>query len=98
MAANAETSTDPPGAIVLAVRSSIALVANVSLETIDESTDLLALGLDSLDFSSILVEIEAHVGAMIPDDMLRRVENSQIETVADVLALLAGWDPAKSDG
>lgn len=92
---------EPPGptdAVARSVCRSIALVADVPLDSIDKTTDLIGLGLDSLDFSAILVEIEGDLGEPIPDEILARLDQvGDIHRVSHVLSLLSGWQP-RHDG
>lgn len=80
------------------VVGAIAKTAGLPPEEMHEGVDLLGLGLDSLDFSTILIEIEDGVGAEVPSDVLDRliqVDSTKV-TIGDMFALLANWNPDQS--
>jgi acyl carrier protein len=59
-----------------------------------DGLDLRELGIDSLDLSTILVEIEEAAGEEIPAEVLDDIiDVADIVVIADVVALLADWRP-----
>jgi acyl carrier protein len=87
------SSTDSD-VIASAAFEALRVVSDV--EHITRSSELVGdLGLDSLDVSAVLVEIEDRIGHEIPDDLL--VVFSNIEErpllVDHLLRSLAAWEP-----
>jgi acyl carrier protein len=79
------------------VVESLARVAKVTPESITPSTNLLELGLNSLDFSEILVDVEDAVGDEIPPEVLDRLDDvGDVVTVDDVFTFLSVWTPKPS--
>jgi acyl carrier protein len=77
--------------------TAIATAAEIDPETIDDDVNLFDLGLDSLNFAGILVDIEDGIGAEIPVEVLDRFLNvGDVVTMKDVIAHLSVWDPATS--
>lgn len=76
-----------------AVLASIGRAVNRPVTELDEDMDLLGLGLDSLAFSEILVDVEDALGAEVPAEVLDRLSQlGDIVTTGDILQLLSGWD------
>jgi acyl carrier protein len=75
----------------------IATAAEVDPDTIGDDLNLFDLGLDSLNFAGILVDIEDGIGAEIPVEVLDRfLDVGEVVTVSDVVAHLSVWDPDRS--
>jgi acyl carrier protein len=88
----------PPPNLRPVVIDAIAIAAGVAADTIREDTDLGELGLDSLDFSTILIEMEDRLGLEVPAEVLDQLaEVEDVTTVGDVLRLLSRWDPRPAD-
>jgi len=66
--------------IVLSVESIIA-----ASEEIADETDLREIGIDSIDFISIIVEIEEQFGILIPDDKLVITQAGTIEKLCNIV-------------
>ena len=78
------------------VVSAVANAAEISPEEISDGTNLFSLGLDSLNLASILIDIEDGIGAEVPPEVLDRFLDVGDEvTLADVIRILATWDPNK---
>jgi acyl carrier protein len=76
------------------VVTAIAKAAEVEPGTIHDDLDLFDLGLDSLNFAGILIDIEDAIGAEIPAEVLDRfLDIGDVVTIRDVVGLLSGWDP-----
>ena|SRR5215510_5574897 len=91
-------STSPPELRTVIV-GAIANVANRSPEELHDDVDLLDLGLDSLDFARILIDIEDAVDAEVPPYVLDRIieETPDVITMGSILNLLSTWDTTGSD-
>lgn len=77
----------------------IASAAGVQIEALTPDLDVFELGLDSLDFWAILMDIEDGVGAEVPADVLDRLTQFETElTVGDLLGILATWNVAVDSG
>jgi len=78
--------------LVNAVRTAIAVVAEVEPLTIYLQTDLIQLGLDSLSFTAVLVEIEEALGAEVSASHLDELDRfGDIVTVDDIVRFLTPW-------
>jgi acyl carrier protein len=76
------------------VREATANAVNVSPDELDGSVNLLAIGLDSLNFATILIDIEDGIGAEVPAEILDRfLELGDVVTLDHVIRLLSAWDP-----
>jgi acyl carrier protein len=79
------------------VIGAVARAADLAASEIHDDLDLLDVGLDSLDFGTILIEVEQEAGAELPADVLDRlVDPGHIITVRHVLELLAAWIEGES--
>lgn len=88
-----ESSVSELAQVVIAA---IARATDRPREEIHDDDELMALGLDSLDFSTILVEVEDEIGQEVPVEVLDELSlSASVVTVGDVLALLEGWDPVE---
>jgi acyl carrier protein len=75
------------------VLESIAFAAEKEASTITDESSLDELGLDSLDLSTILIEIEDRVGAEVPIEILDQlVDIERIACVGDAVSLLSTWN------
>lgn len=75
--------------------NAIALAAEVDAGSIQDDTDLLELGLDSLSIGEVLVSIEDQVGEQVPLAILDRIEEvGELTTLSDLCAFLSGWTPS----
>jgi acyl carrier protein len=87
----------PPPDLREVVLDAIAAAARVEPAAVRADADLGELGLDSLDFSTILIEIEDRLGVEVPVEVLDRLsEIEHVTTVGDVLGLLSRWSPARA--
>lgn len=78
----------PREEIRVAIVAAIAVVADTPSDEIQPEVRLDELGLDSLTFTEVLVEVEDRLGVEIPAEVLSRIEEiGQIETVADVFVI-----------
>jgi acyl carrier protein len=76
------------------VVTAIATAAEIEPDEIDDSTDMLDLGLDSLSFAGILVDIEDAVAEEVPTEVLDRfLDIGDVVTLRDVVDILASWEP-----
>jgi acyl carrier protein len=77
----------------------IADAADRPPDELRDDVDLLDLGLDSLDFARILIDIEDAVGAEVPPHVLDRImdEAPEVITLRSILDLLTGWDTSDGD-
>lgn len=83
-----------PTAVQKIVMEALASAAELPVDELDLDTDIFDLGLDSLDFWTILMEVEDRTGAEVPSevfDILAQLD-SQI-TVIQVLDAMAAWNP-----
>jgi acyl carrier protein len=79
----------------LLVREAIASAAGVDIAELREDRDVFELGLDSLDFWSILLDIEEQVGSQVPPEVLDQLAAlDDVVTVGRLLNAVSGWDPA----
>lgn len=80
------------------VVGAIANAANRSPDELHDDVELLDLGLDSLDFARILIDIEDDVGAEVPPYILERLMEERAESIRlrDVLEFLSRWDPSQT--
>jgi acyl carrier protein len=75
--------------VVLAV---IAAAASVPPEELDPDRDVFELGLDSIDFWSILMDVEEEVGEEVPSEVLDRLSEIDGEvTVRRLLGVVSAW-------
>jgi acyl carrier protein len=88
-------SPAPPLDLQTVVIRSIAIAAETDPGELGPDTELSGLGLDSLDFSTILIEIEDALGAEVPADVLDQLGSvDEVMTVGDVAGLLSRWTVA----
>lgn len=81
------------------VVSALSGAADIPVEKLTDDVDLLELGLDSLDFWSMVMDIEDGVGADVPADVLDRLAQMAMPvTVGDLLRVFATWDPYSGAG
>ena len=79
--------------------AAIADAADLPPDEVHDDLDLLAMGLDSLDFARILIDIEDSIGDDVPSEVLDRLmELGDVVTIRNVVDLLSTWGPAPSDG
>jgi acyl carrier protein len=80
-----------------AVVRAIATAAELDPDTIHDDLNLFDLGLDSLNFAGILIDIEDGIGAEIPAAVLDRfldvADVTDTVTIKDLVNLLSSWDP-----
>jgi acyl carrier protein len=75
-----------------AIVAAIATAAELEPGALRDDVVLVELGLDSLDFSTILIEFEDNLGMEVPAEVLDRLaEIEDVTTVGDVVTLLSGW-------
>lgn len=80
------------------VIAAIAEAARLSPAEVHDDLDLLELGLDSLDFARILIDIEDAIGDDVPPEVLDRLmELGDVVTIRNVFDLLSAWDPSQID-
>ena len=78
--------------------NAIANAAEIAPESLQDDLNLFDLGLDSLNFAGILIDIEDAVGEEIPAEVLDRfLDVGDVVTIRDVLNLLSTWDRAAAD-
>jgi acyl carrier protein len=78
------------------VLEAIAAAAAISAADLVDETNLLELGLDSLEFSEILINVEDAVGEQVSMDLLDKLDDvGDIITVADLCDFLSAWTPAR---
>jgi acyl carrier protein len=71
------------------VLTAVASVAGTDAALIADDTRLASLGLDSLDYTSVLLEVEEILGAELPLEALAEVaEADGLVVVGDVVRLL----------
>src|SRR5262245_54544794 len=82
------------------VVGAIAAAAELAPDQVTDDLNLFDLGLDSLNFAGILIDIEDAVGAEVPAEVLDRfLEVGETVTLGDVVAVLSTWDlDSASDG
>jgi acyl carrier protein len=74
------------------VLGAIARVGNIDPTQLNDDVNLVDLGFDSLDLSSILVEIEDGVGQEVPPDILDAlIDLGELTTIEHVLQGLEPW-------
>jgi acyl carrier protein len=61
----------------------------IDLSTIDEDADLYELGFDSLEFATVLVEVEDRLGEELPAEAFDRLAELERPTLRGVLTALA---------
>ena len=72
----------------------IAAAAGLPPKQLTDDVDLMDLGLDSVDFWKILLDIEDHIGVEVPSAVLDRLTQLDGEvTVGDLSAAFGTWDP-----
>lgn len=62
----------------------------IDISALDEDADLLALGFDSLQFATVLVEVEDRLGEELPTEAFDRLAEMETPTLRSVLVALAG--------
>lgn len=73
------------------VRSSVSLVSKVDVADVQPSMGLAELGLGSLGFTQVLIEVADQLGFELPEEMLGILEDAKRpETVKDLYVLLFG--------
>lgn len=81
------------------VVAAVAKAAEVEPATIQDDLDLVDLGLDSLNFAGILIDIEDAIGAEIPAEVLDRfLDVGDVVTIRHVVDLLSAWEPDATGG
>jgi acyl carrier protein len=79
------------------VVGAVATAAELPPGDVTDDLNLFDLGLDSLNFAGILIDIEDGVGAEVPAEVLERfLEIGDTVTVRDVLSVLSTWDMDRS--
>ena len=68
-------------------------------DELERDTDIFDLGVDSLDFWNILMDVEDRAGAEVPGEVLDRLAqlDSQV-TVGDLLDAMGSWEPIGGPG
>lgn len=62
----------------------------IDLSTLDEDADLYELGLDSLQFATLLVEVEERLDEELPAEAFDRLAELEKATFRSILEALAG--------
>ena len=76
------------------VVTALATAAEIDPAEIEDSTDMFDLGLDSLSFATILIDIEDAVGEEVPAEVLDRfLDIGDVVLLRDVVDILAIWEP-----
>ena len=76
-----------------------ATAADLTEDELGDDVDLFSIGLDSLSFATILIDIEDTMGAEVPGEVLDGfLEVGDQVTIAKVVDLLSNWDPERSGG
>lgn len=76
------------------VLDALAGVAELPPASVTRDADITDLGLDSLDFWTILMDVEDRLGAPVPSEVLDRLARLDTTvTVGHVLDAMAGWGP-----
>ena len=76
------------------VVTALATAAEIDPAEIDDHTDMLALGLDSLSFASVIIDIEDAMGEEVPVEVLDRfLDIGEVVTLRDVVEILSTWEP-----
>ena len=65
-------------------------VGDVDLSTVDRDADLFDLGIDSLHFTTVLVEVEERLGDDIPAEAFDRFAELDRFTIDSILDALTG--------
>lgn len=65
-------------------------VGDIDLSAVDRDTDLFDLGIDSLHFTTVLVEVEERLGDDIPAEAFDRFAELERFTLNNILTALAG--------
>lgn len=91
--------SNPQAELRAVIVGAIAGVASRPPDELSDDVDLLQLGLDSLDFARILIDIEDAVGAEIPPYVLDRIieETPDVVTMGSILGMLSTWDTSEGD-
>lgn len=75
-----------------AVIEAIAAAAEVGVAEVTEDRDIFELGLDSLDFWSVLMDVEERVGTEVPSGVLDGLAAIDGDvTVGRLLDVVSGW-------
>jgi acyl carrier protein len=77
------------------VVDAIAAAAGVAPGEVSEERVIFELGLDSIDFWSVLLDVEDRVGDQVPSEVLDQLAAIDDDvTVGRLLAVVSGWRPA----
>lgn len=82
-----------PGLREIALEA-IAAAADVPVEELTDDADLLDIGLDSVDFWTVLLNIEDRLDLEVPAEVLDRLAQLRDKvTVGELAVVLASWTP-----
>lgn len=80
------------------VVDAVATITEVPVTDVEDQVAFVDLGLDSLTFMSVLVEVEERVGEEVPTEVFEALDAvGDLVVVGDLLRLLATWRPAALD-
>jgi acyl carrier protein len=71
---------------MIRIRKMIAEIGNIVDEDIADDSDLLALGLQSMDFVSLVLQLEVEFGLELPENLVRR---ESFQTPLSIAATIA---------
>lgn len=82
-----------PGLREIAIEA-IAAAAGLPVEELTDDADLLDIGLDSVDFWTVLLNIEDRLDLEVPAEVLDRLAQLRDKvTVGELAVVLASWTP-----
>jgi acyl carrier protein len=68
------------------IRKMIAKIGDIAIEKIADDSDLLALGLQSMDFVSLVLQLEVEFGVELPENLVRRESFQTPLSIAETIA------------
>jgi acyl carrier protein len=76
------------------VVTALATAAEIDPGQFDDSTNMVDLGLDSLSFAGVIIDIEDAMGEEVPVEVLDRfLDVGDVVTLRDVIEILSIWAP-----
>jgi acyl carrier protein len=76
------------------VVTALATAAEIDPGQFDDSTNMVDLGLDSLSFAGVIIDIEDAMGEEVPVEVLDRfLDVGDVVTLRDVIEILSIWEP-----
>lgn len=84
-------SADEVRALIVAVLGEVASVDTAGLGADD---DLFEVGIDSLDFTTVIVEVEERLGEDLPADAFDRFAELEVFTLNTVAEAISGHAPS----